>query len=341
MTITGSTTEIWVLVEHRKRILRPVSFELLAWAMQITRHQECNITAIVLSDYMEDCELNELIYSGADRVISVCHPALAEFLVEPYASALVQIIQKYNPEIFITAATTTGRTIMPYVAAKIHTGLTADCTGLKIEEESGLLLQTRPAIWGNILATIKTPYFRPQMATVRPHSIAAPSPDTSRNGEIMRIDNMTLKASDRVFLQQLITDEGEASHLEDAKIVVSGGKGLKNKQNFHLIASLAKELGGGIATSRPPVDQAWMPYAAQVGLSGKTISPDVYIACGISGSVQHLAGIQSAKNIIAINNDPQAQIFSVSDFGIVVDVFAFLPVLTEKLRAFKNGKRKD
>jgi electron transfer flavoprotein alpha subunit len=328
-------SEIWTLAEHKNGILESVSFELLAWGSKLKGGEDRILCSVVLADKLNEEEVQKLIEFGAERVYFVSHPAFAAFSVESYADGLIEIIHRYSPEILIASATTTGRTIMPVVSVLSHGGLTADCTGLEIDKETGLLLQTRPAIGGNILATIKTPICRPQMSTVRPKSLPVLPRDPARKGEVIQVDLEGMTIRQITVLEQFIPDKEEGPNIEAADIVVAGGKGLKNKNNFALIEKIAAELAGAVGASRPPVDQGWMPYACQIGLSGKTISPALYIACGISGTIQHLAGIQTAKNIVAINNDPQAQIFQVADFGIVTDLFEFLPIFAQKL-----GKRK-
>jgi len=226
---------------------------------------------------------------------------------------------------------------MPYLAIKVNAGLTADCTGLDIEEETGNLLQTRPAIGGNILATIKTPENRPQIATVRPKSTRPAPKDDSRIGEIINIVLKPELIDGRVESLGYKKDEQEDVNIQDADIIISGGRGLKKAENFGLIRELAQHLHGVVGASRDAVDRGWISYPHQVGLSGKTVTPKLYIAVGISGAIQHLAGMKTADNIIAINNDPEAPIFKVADFGIVGDLFEFLPMLNEQLEKEANG----
>lgn len=334
ITKEHSKKEIWTLAEQKHGVISDVSYELLAWGRSLLpgNQEDYVLCSIVLSDEIDDIELKKLTMSGAEKIYCVTDRMLGTFTVDPFSKVLVDLINNYKPDVIIASATSTGRTIMPYVSVLVHTGLTADCTELKIDKESGLLLQTRPAIGGNILATIKTPVHRPQMATVRPKSISKPKLEYDRKSTVVNLAANLDGFQNRTEIEGFIAFEQEGPSIESAKIVVAGGKGLKSKQNFYLIEDLSKLLGGAIGSSRPPVDQGWRPYPNQVGLSGKTISPDLYIACGISGSVQHLAGIQTAANIIAINNDPHAQIFQVSDIGVVADVFELLPVLIEKLQ---------
>lgn len=339
-TINRPCKEIWTLSELRNGLIKEVSFELLAWGHSLLPkdQHDYSICSIVLTAEISDENIHRLIEYGADKVYVVVDERLGDFIVDPYAKVLTTLIKDFEPDVMIAAATSTGRTIMPFISALVHGGLTADCTKLELDVETGLLLQTRPAIGGNILATIKTPSHRPQMATVRPRSIRIPDRDLSRSGEIIKIEVDLSTIPHRTRLEKFIPFENAGPTIESADIVVAGGKGLKNKNNFDLIQELADTLGGALGASRPPIDQGWKPYPIQVGLSGKTISPRLYVACAISGSVQHLAGIQTSENIIAINNDPHAQIFQVADYGVVANIFEFLPLLIEKLNKKLKSK---
>lgn len=331
-------SDIWTLAEQKGGELQAVSFELLKWGRGLADKRGSRLCAVVLGDKIAKEALEDLIAHGADRVYVVRNIALAHFLVEPYAQVLEHMVEAYHPEVFLAAATTTGRTVMPYLAMKIHAGLTADCTGLDIDPETGNLLQTRPAIGGNIMATIKTPTARPQMATVRPKS-ARPLPyDATRTGEIIEVEvpNDSLRA--RMRHESFTPDTSQDVAIEEADVIVAGGCGMQGEDNFDVLAKLARLLGGSIGVSRAAVDRGWQPYPRQVGLSGKTVAPQLYIACGISGAIQHLVGMQTAENIIAINVDPDAQIFKVADLGIVGDVFTILPAVIEKIEA---GERSE
>jgi electron transfer flavoprotein alpha subunit len=323
--------EVWTIAEQREKHLRDVSFELLAWGRKLANLRAAPLCAIVLADGMPTAELDLLIRHGADKVYIVQNPVFANFLVEPHAHTLVHLVKKCQPEIILAGATTTGRTVMPYLSMLLHSGLTADCTGLEIEPETGLLLQIRPAIGGNIMATIKTPDTRPQMCTVRPKSIRILEADSARQGQIITMDVPVEALKNRIRFEKSISVGKGRVALDEANIVVSGGLGLQSPESNKLLDNLANALGGAVGSSRPPVDQGWQPYFRQVGLSGRTISPDLYIACGISGSVQHLAGIQTAKNIVAINSDPEAPIFQVADFGIVGDALQIIPALIKRI----------
>jgi electron transfer flavoprotein alpha subunit len=323
-------SDIWTLAEQKNGKIHPVSYELLAWGRSIADQCSSKLCSIVLGNHVSDDELKTLIEHGADVVYTLFRPELEFFLVEPYSQALNHAVEENKPEVFIAAATTTGRTVMPYLAMKLHTGLTADCTGLDIEPVTGLLLQTRPAIGGNILATIKTPNARPQMATVRPKSISSLPNDPQREGTIVHIE-IPFELSSRIEYEGFVPDPTLESFLEEARVIVAGGRGMKKGENFTLLSKLAEALDGSVAASRVPIDLGWQPYSHQVGLSGKTVSPSLYIACGISGAIQHLAGIRTAETIVAINRDPNAQIFQVADFGIVGDLYEIIPKVIEKL----------
>lgn len=324
--------EVWTLSEFRQGELREVSLELLAWGRGLADALGTELCAVMLTGQVTDEQLIKVFAYGADKVYLVRDDALSDFLVEPHAKVLQILVETYEPWIFLAAATTTGRTVMPYLSMILHTGLTADCTKLEIEAKTGNLLQIRPAIGGNIMATIKTPESRPQMATVRPKSINLLEPDFSRAGEVVELAAPAELLFSRMTLEELVVEGHSKAALEEAEIVVSGGKGVLESENFKIVLELADALGGVIASARPPVDLGWQPYSGQVGLTGKTISPSLYIACGISGAVQHLAGIQTAKNIIAINIDADAPIFQVADFGIVGDIFEVLPVLIKRIQ---------
>jgi electron transfer flavoprotein alpha subunit len=290
------TGELWTLAEQFEGRLKGVSFELLSRGRVLADKLGTRLVSVLIGDGLSDEDLGALIKRGADAVYTVQDPGLKYFICETYASVLEQLIREYKPAILLAAASSTGRTLMPYTAVKNHTGLTADCTELDIEEGTGNLLQTRPAIGGNIMATIKTPDHRPQMATVRPKSSRPLPPDPARTGEIRRIPLPPLPAP-RTELEGYRRDEADSLGLEEADLVIAGGRGLKKGENFTLIRDLARRLGAAVGASRDAVDRGWVSYPHQVGLSGKTISPKVYIGIGISGAIQHLAGIKTSETI--------------------------------------------
>jgi len=326
---------VWTLAEKSEGKLRQVSFEVLARGRKLADSLGVSLASVIMGYNMSGDELGQLIYRGADIVYVVDDPELDYFIVENYSNVLVDLVRAYRPDIIIAGATTSGRTLMPHAAVRLATGLTADCTKLDIEKDTGNLLQTRPAIGGNIMATIKTPGSRPQMATVRVRSTKPAPVDRKRTGRIIKVK---LKAglldgrSKRIGFRKI---EDEKASIQDADIIVSGGKGLKKKENFYLIYELAKTLDGSVGASRDAVDRGWISYPHQVGLSGKTVSPKLYIAIGISGAIQHLAGIKTSDTIVAINSDPDAQIFKISDFGIVADLFEAVPLVIERLKKYE------
>lgn len=324
---------VFVLGEQKDGQLLPVTFELIARGRSLADDLNCKLSCVLLGEEIQDIE--QVFHRGADQAFFIQDAALSNFLPRSYQSAIVKLIEEEKPEIMIAAATTTGRTVMPLVAAKLNAGLTADCTSLTIDPDTKLLLQTRPAIGGNIMATIKTPQHRPQMATVRPRSCKPLPLDCSRTGQLFvrQYEKATFLTPER-FLE-FIKDDTQAVSIEDAEIIVSGGKGMKNAEGFKMVEELAELLGAGVGATRDAVEFGWTTYPHQIGLSGKTVAPKLYIALGLSGKIAHLAGMQTSEVIIAVNKDPDAQIFKVADFAIVGDVFEVVPMLIEAIRRHK------
>ncbi len=327
---------VWTLAEQAGGRVQRISHELLVRGRALADKRGAELTAVILGHNLDADDLQGLIERGADRVLAVEAPQLEHFLVEPYASCMAWLIEQHHPEIVLAGATSSGRTLMPYVAVKVGAGLTADCTHLDIEDGTGNLLQIRPAIGGNILATIKTPEHRPQMATVRPRSTKPAPPREGRKGEVVPLSPPRELLCGRIRRVDFVADDSEHT-IQDADIVVSVGRGIKKGQNIPLVAALADAMGAALGASRDVVDRGWLSYPHQVGLSGKTVSPRLYVAAGVSGSIQHLAGMQTSETIVAINIDPDAQIFNVADFGIVGDLFDIVPALTERLN---RGRRR-
>lgn len=327
---------VWILAEQQNGKLSRISFELITRALSLAKKRKAELCALVFSDGISDDELNKLISCGCNKVYSIEATQFKNFSPEPFSKAMLDLISKYKPEIILAGATSTGRTLMPYVAMKAYCGLTADCTGLDIEEKTGNLLQTRPAIGGNIMATIKTPFHRPQMATIRPHSTKpAEAKFPSSKGEIIRIKMPENLLQSKINVEGFIPLDEEQG-IQDADKIVVVGRGIKKAENIALARDLAAKLGAAIGATRDVVDRGWLSYPHQVGLSGKTITPKLYIGLGVSGSIQHLAGMQTSETIIAINKDPEAQIFKVADFGIVGDLFEIVPNLIQKLNSNPN-----
>ena len=289
--------KVCIIAEAYNRRILPISFELLTRALALAPG---DIGALVVSDGLPEQELNRLVAAGADTVLSYEGDFLGKFRPEPYCRALVDAVERYSPEIIIGGATTSGRTWLPYAAMRLQTGLTADCTELAIDAETGLLLQTRPAIGGNIMATIKTPKHRPQMATIRPHS-TPPAPELpGRKGTIEHYAAPSEWAASSIgLLSSSALDEKQ--ELSSARRIVAVGRGIKKPENLAMVRELASLLGAAVGATREIVDRGWLPYSCQIGLSGRTVTPDLYIGLGVSGAIQHLAGMQTAKRIVAVN----------------------------------------
>ena len=328
----GDFKGVWVVAEQRNGEVHDVSYELLGRGRDLANARGAALGAVLLGSKLGDAA-GALIEHGADVVYVVDDPALEHYLDEPYANAVAALIQKHKPEIVLTGATAVGRSLIPRVAIQVRAGLTADCTALDIDDEKGLLLQTRPAFGGNIMATIVCPNHRPQMATVRHKVMTALEPDPAREGEIVLEKLPTKLFETKTEFVEFVKDATSTINIADADIIVSGGRGLGGPENFEMLKSLADAVGGAVGASRAAVDAGWIPYSHQVGQTGKTVQPKLYIACGISGAVQHLAGMQSSDVIVAINKDPDAPIFKMATYGVVGDVFEVVPALTKKLAA--------
>src|SRR3989339_126142 len=322
---------IWILAEQSAGRVQVISHELLTRGRDLAGKRQTELTAVIFGNNINNNDLQELIERGADRVLAMEAFALEHFLIEPYAACMLHLITQYRPEIIIAGATSTGRTLMPYVAIKATAGLTADCTVLDIEEGTGNLLQTRPAIGGNILATIKTPKCRPQMATVRPQSTQPAPRQAGRKGTVERLQAPSHLLVSRMQRINFVKNQEEHG-LAHANAIVSVGRGIKKGENLKIIHPLIKALGAALGASREVIDRGWLSYSHQVGLSGKTVNPKLYVAVGISGAIQHLDGMQTSENIIEINSDPDAQIFRVADIGVAGNLFDIVPVLAEKIR---------
>lgn len=322
---------VLVFAEQRDNRIEGVTFELLSKARELADKRNTFVMAAVLGKNLsENCET--LIKRGADKVIAADSDKLENFMDTTYSNVLSDIILKYKPEIVLAGSTTLGRSLLPRVAAKLKTGLTADCTELDIDPSDGKLLQTRPAAGGSIMATIVTPNSRPQMSTVRHKVFKETEEDSSRKGAVESFDVKDEHIDARMKYLGFRKDESQTVNLSDADIIVSGGRGLKQPENFKLVHQLADALGGAVGASRPVIDDGWMPFSHQVGQTGKTVSPKIYVALGISGAIQHIAGMKSSDVIIAVNRDENAPIFQIADYGIVGDLFEVVPILLEKLK---------
>ena len=329
---------VWVFVEQTEGEPAVASWELLGIGADLAKTRNVDLCAVVIGNGVENlCQ--EAITYGANQVYLLDDPIYQCYRTKPYYKALRYLIEKYKPEIVLIGATGLGRDLAGAVATELKTGLTADCTGLAIDER-GFLLQTRPAFGGNIMATILTERTRPQMATVRPHVMPMPEKNNSRQGEIIR-ESVLLKEEDFLVKVLEIIDERKGSEAVDvaaADVIVSGGRGMCFKENFSILQELANEMGGVVGCSRSVVEAGWMPVERQVGQTGKTVRPKIYFACGISGAIQHLVGMQDSDVIIAINHDKQAPIFEVATYGIVGDTLQVVPAITKRIKELRSQK---
>jgi len=323
---------VWVVAEQHKGTIQSVTYELLGKGRELADKLGVELCAVLLGDKIEP-KSADLFHRGAEKVYVVDSPKLKHYQSEPYSNVLIELINEYKPEIVLCGATSTGRSLISRVAVKIDAGLTADCTALDIDQEKSLLLQTRPAFGGNIMATIICPNHRPQMATVRHKVMKEAVPDLSRTGQIIKKAYSDKLLASRTKILDIVEEQGYKINLSDADIIVSGGRGLGKPESFALLHELADAIGGAVGASRAAVDADWIAYSHQVGQTGKTVCPKIYIACGISGQIQHLAGMSSADIIIAINKDPDAPIFKVANYGVVGDLFEIVPALTKKLKS--------
>jgi len=325
---------VWVFAEQRSGELQEVAYELLGAARDLASKIDAQVTAVLIGDSLEKVP-ETLIKMGADRVLVADHPSLRDFQDDRHADIVSQLIAEEPPEIFLAGATTIGRSLLPRIAARVNTGLTADCTHLDVDQEKKLLLQTRPAFGGNLMATIVCPQRRPQMATVRPKVMKKLQSDGQRRGLVIRKPFNEDPSHSRMRILDFIEDITQRVNVATADVIVSGGRGLKSRENFALIEDLAETLGGAVGASRAAVDSGWIPYSHQIGQTGKTVCPKLYVAIGISGQIQHRVGMSSSAVTVAINKDAGAPIFDVADYGIVGDLFEIVPVLTKSLKEMR------
>lgn len=326
--------DVFVFAEQRDGKVQKVAFELLGKARELADTLNEKVVALLLGKNIQGAA-NELIASGADKVIVVDDPILDVYLTEPYTQAITQIIRDKKPAIFLLGATTIGRDLGPRLSARNVTGLTADCTKLEIDEQRQLQM-TRPAFGGNLMATILCKDHRPQMSTVRPGVMQRMKADPNRKGEVeLYKATFDMEKVNRVKIVEVVKEEKTTTDISEARILVSGGRGVGSKEGFTKLEALAKEIGGEVSSSRAMVDAGVMEQSRQVGQTGKTVRPALYMACGISGAIQHLAGMEESEYIVAINKDKYAPIFNVADLGIVGDLHKILPLVTEKIKAMK------
>ncbi|MBK5242779.1 electron transfer flavoprotein subunit alpha/FixB family protein [Clostridium sp.] len=338
MNILEDFKNLWVYVEVVNGKAKSVGLELLNPGRRLADINKEKLIAVVIGDNVESVAKTAIAY-GADEVILVEGSEYKEYSTDGYVNVLDKLVRKYKPSTLLIGATNNGRDVAPRLSCRIKTGLTADCTGLDIDEESGNVAWTRPAFGGNLMATILCPNTSPQIGTVRPGVFKKIEPDFSRDTKISRERIHTPKEEIRTKLIECIKETaGEIVNLEESEIIVSGGRGLGMAENFSLIRELAKVLGATVGSSRAAVDAGWISHIHQVGQTGKTVQPKIYVACGISGAIQHLAGMNSSDTIIAINKDEDAPIFGVANYGIVGNLFEVIPVLIEEIKKIKLQK---
>ncbi len=326
--------EIWVVIEHEGADAAPVSWELVGEARALADELGVRAAAVIIGAGEQELARKAFSYGAAASYLAA-GPKLGAYSADPHCQALAGLAARHKPQVILLGATTRGRDLASAAATELETGLTADCTELKIDPEKKLLLQTRPAFSGNVMATIITPKRQPQMATVRPGVFPAPEPVAGASGEIIASKPRLKPTNVSVKQLEFIRAPKDEVSLQGAKVIVAGGRGLKAARNFALLEELACELGGAVAASRAAVDAGWISSQRQVGQTGQTVRPVLYFAMGISGAVQHLAGMQASDIVVAVNNDPEAPIFEVADYGIVGDLFEVTPVLTEEVRRRK------
>ena len=326
---TSSWKGVMVYGELVDGEVHKVSYELIGKAKELAAQLSEPVYTVVIGSNVGEAA-QKLLERGVDKVFVYDDPALDKFRDDPYSELLAQCCKEEKPSIFLVGATSIGRSMGPRVAAKLKTGLTADCTSLDIDAESGLLRQTRPAYGGNIMATIETPNSRPQMSTVR-YKMFNEAPVVEPKGEVIKKTFNMGKVQDRIKILGFEA-AGEQLSISDADIIVSGGLGMGESKGFELMQELASALGGAVGASRPTIDEGWIDYRHQVGLSGRTVRPQLYVACGISGAVQHQAGMKTSDVIIAVNKDPEAPIFKISTLGVVGDLYEVVPRLIEKIK---------
>lgn len=322
---------VWVIIEYTNGKVAPVSWELLGEGRKLADAIGCGLSGVI-TGYQVENVIPEAFAYGAEKVYVIDHPILKDYRSEPYAEAITGLVKKYQPEIILMGATSMGRDVFPAIATKLQTGLTADCTVLGIDPETKLLQQTRPAFGGNIMATILCRTSRPQMATVRPRVMAMPERVDGRAGELIQEEFTLEEENFRTKILEFISSDARSAFLDKAEIIVAVGLGIAAKRNMVIAEELAEVLGGTIAGTRGAVEAGWLTHDQQVGQSGVTVRPKVYIAIGISGAIQHLVGMETSDFIIAINNDPEAAILKVANYGIVGDLFQVVPALTAEFK---------
>lgn len=329
--------DVYVFVEQREGVIQKVALELLGKARELADSLQEQVVAVLLGHGVAG-QAQELIAYGADVVLCADAPELEQYNTEPYAQAIAQLVRERMPSIVLIGATTIGRDLGPRLSARLETGLTADCTGLAISEERDLLM-TRPAFGGNLMATIMCKQHRPQMSTVRPGVMRAKPKQEGRTGRVEMITVNFDASKFKVRILKTVKEQKNRIDITEAKVLVSGGRGVGNTEGFEMLEKLAETIHAEVSSSRAMVDAGVMPHDRQVGQTGKTVRPDLYFALGISGAIQHLAGMEESEYIIAVNKDKYAPIFGVADLGIVGDVKKIVPLLTERLAAIRKDEK--
>lgn len=329
--------DVYVFVEQRDGIIQKVAVELLGKARELADSLNEKVVAMLLGYEIAD-QAQQLIAYGADVVLCVDQRELVQYVTEPYAQAITQIVRERKPSVVLIGATTIGRDLGPRLSARLETGLTADCTGLDISDDRDLLM-TRPAFGGNLMATIICKEHRPQMSTVRPGVMRAKAKDESRQGVVETLNVNFDKSKFKVKVLETVKEQKNKTDITEAKVLVSGGRGVGNAEGFAMLEKLAAALNAEVSSSRAMVDAGIMPHDRQVGQTGKTVRPDLYFALGISGAIQHLAGMEESELIIAVNKDKYAPIFNAADLGIVGDVKKVVPLLADRLAAIRKAEK--
>jgi electron transfer flavoprotein alpha subunit len=321
---------IWVFAEHSDKKPKKVVFEMLSEASRLSEKMNEEVCAVLAGSGIEDI-VPLLGHYGAGKVYVLDDPLLESYTAEAYAKAVGALIEKHAPSLFLFGTTSTGRDLAPKLSARFGYGLSSDCTKIELVDGNQLHI-TRPIYAGKVIATVAPPPAEPHMATVRPNSLAISEPDSSRTSEVVT-EKPGISGEDiRAVVKEILKSEGTMVDLQEADIIVSGGRGLKGPENFPLIQELAETLGGAMGASRAAVDAGWIDHQFQVGQTGKVVSPKLYVACGISGAIQHLAGMKTSKYIVAVNKDPEAPIFKVANYGIIGDVFEVVPLMIEETK---------
>ena len=342
---------VFVFAQQVDNVISNIAFELIGKGKELAKDLGVEVTAVLVGSDVKGLA-DQLAEYGADKVIVVDDPELKEYRTEPYTHAIASVIEEFKPEIFLIGATAIGRDLGPRVCARIHTGLTADCTKLDIgdfpmnpvpgrETKHNQLLMTRPAFGGNTIATIACPDFRPQMATVRPGVMQKAPKEAGKKAVVTEFNPGFTKNNKYVDILEVVKAVSNTVDIMDAKILVSGGRGVGSPENFKILEDLAEAIGGTVSCSRAVVDAGWKPKDLQVGQTGKTVRPNLYFAIGISGAIQHLAGMEESDIIIAINKDETAPIFDVADYGVVGDLNKIVPMLTEKIKEAKAAAKNN